>query len=59
MAVDIANDCLKIAINGGNIRQFNVDFDKVDKDELFTCLYKMDYEFTQDANDSNKLIVTW
>ena len=59
MAVDIADDCLKIAISGGNKRKFNVDFSKIDKDTLFTCLHKMDYELTQDANDSNKLIVTW
>ena len=59
MAVDIANDCLKIAINGGNIQHFNIDFGKIDKDELFACLHKMDYELTQDANDGNKLIVSW
>ena len=59
MATNIANDCLKIAIKGGNKLKFNVDFNNIDKDELFTCLHKMDYELTQDANDSNKLIVSW
>ena len=59
LAVDIADDCLKIAIKGDNKLKFNVDFGNIDKDELFTCLHKMDYELIQDANDSNKLIVTW
>ena len=59
MAVDIANDCLKIAINGGNKLKINVDFSKIDKDELFACLHRLEYELTQDANDSSKLIVSW
>ena len=59
LAANIANDCLDIAINGGNTRYFAVDFGKVDKDELFTCLHRLDYEFAQDANDSSKLIVSW
>ena len=58
-ALDIADDCLEIAINGGNIQHFNIDFDKVDKDTLFDCLHRLDYELTQDANDGNKLIVSW
>ena len=45
-----------IAIDGGNTSSFAVDFAKVDKDELFACLRRLDYEFTQDAN---KLIVSW
>ena len=56
LAVDIAKGCLEVAINGGNTQYFAVDFTKVNKDELFTCLRRMDYEFTQDAN---KLIVSW
>ena len=57
MAVDIADDCLKIAIKGGNKLKVNVDFDKIDRDELFACLRKMDYELT----DSSKLmiVVSW
>ena len=56
LATNIAKDCLKIAVNGGNIRQFNVDFDKVDKDTLFACLHRFDYELTKEAG---KLIVSW
>ena len=56
LAANIANSCLEVAINGGNTRYFDVDFAKVDRDELFACLRRMDYEFTQDAN---KLIVSW
>ena len=59
LATNIAKDCLEIAINGGNTRYFAVDFSKIDKDELFTCLHRLDYEFTQDANDSSKLLVSW
>ena len=59
LAANIAKDCLEIAINGGNTRNFNIDFGKTDKDELFTCLHRLDYELTQDANDSSKLIVSW
>lgn len=59
LAADIAKDCLEVAILGGNTRHFAVDFGKIDNDELFTCLHRLDYEFTQDANDSSKLIVTW
>ena len=59
LAANIAKDCLEFAINGGNTRRFAVDFGKVDKDELFTCLHRLDYEFTQDADDSSKLIVSW
>ena len=59
LAVNIAKDCLELAIVGGNTRNFNVDFSKIDKDELFTCLHRLDYEFTQDANDSSKLLVSW
>ena len=59
MAVEIASDCLRTAVKGGNKLKFTIDFCNIDKDELFTCLRKMDYELTQDANDSNKLIVTW
>ena len=59
LAANIAKDCLEIAINGGNTRNFNIDFGKTDKDELFSCLHRLDYEFTQDANDSSKLIVSW
>ena len=57
LATNIAKDCLKISTTGGNIRHFNVDFDKVDKDTLFTCLHKMDYELTQEKK--GKLIVSW
>ena len=53
---NIAKECLEIAKQGGNTRCFTVDFSKIDKDELFTCLHRLDYEFTQDAN---KLIVSW
>lgn len=56
LAADIAKDCLKIAINGGNTRNFNIDFSKIDKNELFACLHRLDYDFTQDAG---KLIVSW
>ena len=49
----------KIAITGGNKRKFVIDFDKVDKDELFACLHRLDYELTQDSNDCSKLIVSW
>ena len=56
---NIAKECLEIAIQGGNTRCFAVDFSKIDKDELFTCLHRLDYELTQDANDANKLIVSW
>ena len=56
LAANIAKDCLEVAINGGNARCFAVDFAKVDKDELFACLHRLDYEFTQDAD---KLIVSW
>ena len=56
---NIAKDCLETAIHGGNTRCFAVDFSKIDKDELFTCLHRLDYELTQDANDANKLIVSW
>ena len=56
LAANIANSCLEVAINGGNTQYFAVDFAKVDKDELFTCLHRMDYEFTQ---DKDKLIVSW
>ena len=59
LAADVAVNCLEIAINGGNTRQFTVDFNKVDKDELFTCLRRWDYEFAQDADDGSKLIVSW
>lgn len=59
LAANIASDCLDVAINGGNTCNFNVDFGKIDKDELFTSLYRLDYEFTQDANDTSKLIVSW
>ena len=59
LAANIAKDCLEIAINGGNTWYFAVDFSKTDKDELFSCLHRLDYEFTQDANDSSKLIVSW
>ena len=58
LAVNIAKDCLEIAISGGNTRSFSIDFGKVDKDELFTCLHRLDYRFTQDTDDS-KLIVSW
>lgn len=57
LAANIAKDCLEIAINGGNARHFEVDFSKIDKDELFTCLHRLDYQFTQDAND--KLVIAW
>ena len=57
LAANIAEDCLGIAINGGNTRVFSIDFGKIDKDELFTCLCRLDYEVAQDAND--KLIVSW
>ena len=56
MAVDIAEDCLEVAIRGDNTCSFNIDFSKTDEDELFTCLHKMDYDFVQDAG---KLIVSW
>ena len=56
LATNIAKDCLKIAIIGGNKLKFNVDFDKVDKDTLFACLHRLDYELTKDAG---KLIVSW
>lgn len=56
LAADIAKDCLKIAINGGNTRNFNIDFSKIDKDELFACLHRWDFDFAQEGN---KLIVTW
>ena len=59
LAAKIAKDCLEVAINGGNTRKFTVDFDKADKDELFTCLRRLDYEFAQDASDAGKLIVSW
>lgn len=59
LAANIVKDCLEIAINGGNTRRFAVDFSKIDKDELFTCLHRLDYAFAQDANDSSKLIVSW
>ena len=59
LATDIANDCLKIAINGGNKLKVTIDFGKIDKDELFTCLHRLDYSVTQDANEGNKLIVSW
>lgn len=59
LAANIAKDCLEIAIQGGNTRSFVVDFSKTDIDELFACLYRLDYEITQDANDSSKLIVSW
>ena len=55
-SLDIADDCLEIAINGGNIQHFNIDFDKVDKDTLFACLHRLDYELTKEAG---KLIVSW
>ena len=57
LATNIAKDCLEISTTGGNIRHFNVDFGKIDKDELFTCLHKMDYELTQEKK--GKLIVSW
>ena len=56
LAADIAKGCLEVAINGGNTQYFAVDFGKVDRDELFSCLRRMDYEFTQ---DKGKLIVSW
>ena len=56
LAANIADSCLEVAINGGNTRYFAVDFDKVDKDELFARLHRLDYEFAQDAG---KLIVSW
>lgn len=59
MAVDIADDCLAVAIKGGNTRSFTIDFSKTDEDELFTCLHRLDYRFVQDSNDSSKLIVSW
>ena len=59
VAENIAADCLGIAINGGNTQHFAIDFSKTDKDELFACLHRWDYEITQDANDSSKLIVSW
>ena len=59
LATNIAKDCLEIAINGGRTRKFDIDFDKIDKDELFICLNKLDYEFAQDTGNSSKLIVSW
>ena len=59
LAADIAKDCLEIAIKGGNTRSFVVDFSKTDIDELFNCLHRLDYELTEDTNDSSKLIVSW
>ena len=57
LATNIAKDCLKISTTGGNKRKFNVDFDKVDKDTLFACLHRLDYELTQEKK--GKLIVSW
>ena len=59
LADTIAKECLEVAINGGNTRIFSIDFNKIDKDELFACLLRLDYEFAQDANVSNTLIVSW
>ena len=59
LAANIAKDCLEVAISGGNKLHLTVDFDKVDKDDLFTCLRRWDYGFAQDADDSSKLIVSW
>ena len=56
LAANIADSCLEVAINGGNTRYFDVDFAKVDRDELFSHLRRMDYEFTQ---NKDKLIVSW
>ena len=59
LAASIAKDCLEIAINGGNARDFKIDFGKTDKDELFTCLNRRDYDVVEDVDDRSKLTVSW